>query len=206
MEKRSIFGGDQDYSVFLNYLHEYLEPKNKKLLHEELAKESLSWNEKEKILKLLRLNNFFGEIELIAYCLMPNHFHLLVKQNGPESIDKFTNSLLTRYATYFNRKYRRVGRFFQDVYKAVLINSEEQLLHLSRYIHRNPLELGENSRYYQSKYTSLPEYLGKRNTNWVKSQEILNYFSKTNPKDSYLSFVEETDNLELLKEITLEIQ
>ncbi len=206
VEKRDIFGDDQDYSVFLSYLHQYLEPKNEKLLHERLAEGDLKWDEKRKILNLLGLNNFSGEIDLITYCLMPNHFHLLVKQNSPESIDKFTNSLLTRYVGFFNRKYQRVGRLFQDVYKAVLIDSEEQLLHLSRYIHRNPLELGGNSRSHQSKYTSLPEYLGKRNTNWIKSQEILNYFSKTNPQNSYLSFVEETDNLELLMEITLETQ
>ena len=206
VEKRIIFGDDQDYSVLLGYLHEYLGPKDEIRLYDQLAQKGLEWKEKEKILRLLRLNSFFGEIDLVAYCLMPNHFHFLVKQNRPESIDKFTNSLLTRYAGYFNRKYQRVGRLFQDVYKAVLVTTDEQLLNLSRYIHRNPLELGENARMYQSKYTSLPEYLGKRNTPWVKSKEILNYFSKINSKDSYLSFVEQTDDLEALGEIALEMQ
>lgn len=206
VEKRSIFIDDQDYSVFLKYLKEYLEPKNEKALYDKLSDKNTDGDEKRKILRLLHLNNFHGEIDLIAYCLMPNHFHLLVKQNQFDSIDKFTNSLLTRYATYFNRKYGRVGRLFQDVYKAVLIESEEQLLHLTRYIHRNPLGLENGARNRQNRYTSLPEYLGKRKTNWLKPQVVLNYFSKKHPRNSYLSFVEQTDDPDLLKDLIVEIQ
>ena len=203
VEKRIIFADGQDYSIFLKYLKEYLQPKDEKALYEKLSKENLGWSEKSEVLRLLRLNNFHGEISLLVYALMPNHFHFLVKQNSSMSIDKFTNSLLTRYATYFNRRHGRVGRLFQDVYKAVLIQSEEQLLHLSRYIHRNPLDLPEG-RDYQKKFTSLPDYLREKKTDWVQSQEILTYFSKKDPRNSYLSFVEETDNLELLKAISLE--
>src|SRR3990170_2216093 len=78
VEKRLIFLDQQDYGVFLSYLKEYLLPKNEKELFSRLSNPTLSPKEKDKILKLLRLNNFAGEITLLAYCLMPNHFHLLI--------------------------------------------------------------------------------------------------------------------------------
>ena len=142
VEKRTIFQGEQDYAVFLSYLKTYLMPKNEDDLRQKLADPTISYKEKENIIKLLRLNNFADEITLIAYCLMPNHFHFLVKQNSANGIDRFMNSLGTRYTMYFNRKYKRVGSLYQDVYKAVMVGSDEQLLHLTRYIHRNPVPSG----------------------------------------------------------------
>lgn len=165
VERKVIFADAQDYAVFLKYLRKYLEPKNEKDLHKKLSDEKVGGPEKDKILKLLRLNNFSQEIDLLAYCLMPNHFHFLVRQRTANGIDRFCNSLFTRYATYFNKKYLRVGRLFQDVYKAVLVDSEAYLLHLSRYIHRNPLELDDKTRRkHQETYSSLPEYLETRKT------------------------------------------
>lgn len=72
---------------------------------------------------------------------MPNHFHLLVWQKDPEGINYFMRSLTVKYAMYFNRKYKRIGPLFQGVYKAVAIENEPQLVYLSKYIHRNPIEL-----------------------------------------------------------------
>ena len=155
VEKRLIFQDEQDCSVFLSYLKEYLLPKNEKELYEKLSDKTISSKEKDKILKLLRLNNFSEEIILLAYCLMPNHFHLFVKQKSPNSIDKFINSLCTRYTMYFNKKYKRVGSLYQGVYKAVLLDNEPQLLHISRYIHNQvlasqgvPLRSYERQPYY----------------------------------------------------------
>ena len=145
VEKRSIFEDKQDYSVFLLYLKSYLLPKNVDALQEMLSDKNSTWNEKRLILKQLRLNNFNKEISLLAYCLMPNHFHFIVKQTAPDSIDRFINSLNTRYVMYFNKKYDRVGPLFQGVYKAVVVETDEQLLYLSGYIHRNPLGSGSNA-------------------------------------------------------------
>lgn len=203
VEKRSVFEDSQDYSVFLNYLKEALLPKNRKELYDKLSDETLSWPERERIKRTLSLKNFFDEIDLLAFCLMPNHFHLLIKQNHPRSIDNLTSSLMTRYAMYFNKKNSRTGPLFQGVYKAVLVVSEGQLLHLSRYVHRNPLSLIKGALH-QKQYSSLPEYLGKRRTEWVKPGAILGYFSKTNPSNSYFSFVDETEDLTQLKELILE--
>lgn len=205
VEKRDIFTDDQDLKVFVKFLREYLEPKNEKVLLERVGDPKLSWSEKAKILKLLRLNNFHGEIELMAFCLMPNHFHFLLKQNNENSIDRFCNSLLTRYATYFNRKHQRVGKLFQDVYKAVIVETEGQLLHLSRYIHRNPLKLALEGKNWQNKYSSLTAYLGKnKGFPWVKTVDVLSYFSESNPRNSYLSFVSKTDDLEYLNKLIVE--
>lgn len=205
VEKRQIFLDGQDYAVFLKYLKEYLLPKDELNLSQKLSDPNLSYKEKDKILKLLRLNNFTDEIKLLAYCLLPNHFHFLIQQKDAKSIDKFMQSLCTRYTMYFNRKYKRVGSLFQAVYKAVLIASEEQFLHLSRYIHKQALALqGETSQSQPSQPSSCSEYLGIRKTDWVHPEEVLSYFSNTNPTLSYESFIKEEDNLEIIQNIIIE--
>ena len=189
VEKRLIFLDQQDYGVFLSYLKDYLSPKNEHNLREKLLDTTISSQARSKIFKLLRLNNFYDEISLIAYCLMPNHFHLFVKQNNFQSIHKFMQSFATRYTMYFNYKYKRVGSLFQAVYKAVLVTHEEQFLYLTKYIHKQALALqGETLQVQPSSYA---DYLGLRKTDWVHSDEVLGYFSKTNTRLSYKNFVEE---------------
>lgn len=203
VEKRQIFLGEQDYGVFLSYLKDYLTPKNEKDLMERLSDPNLSYKEKDKVLKLLRLNNFFDEITLIAYCLIPNHFHFFVKQKNGKSIDRFIQSLATRYTMYFNRKYKRVGSLFQGVYKAVIVTTETQFIYLTKYIHKQ--SLASQGETLQDQPSSYPEYLGLRSTSWVNPEEVLGYFSKTNPKLSYKSFVEEQDQgISILKEVVIE--
>src|SRR3989344_652413 len=184
VEKRIIFMDRQDYNVFLNYLKEYLMPKDQKTLQHKLLNPETSYKEKDNILKLLRLNNFSEEITFLAFCLMPNHFHFLVKQKNANSINKFIQSLCTRYTMYFNRKYNRVGSLFQSVYKAVLVGNDMQLLELTKYIHKQALALqGETLQERQP--CSYFEYLEKRTTPWIKTEEILKYFSKNNTSLTY---------------------
>lgn len=180
-------------------------PKNEKELIEKLHDHDISYKEKDKILKLLRMNNFCDEITLLAYCLMPNHFHFFIKQNNAQSIDKFMQSICTRYTMYFNKKYKRVGSLYQGIYKAVLIETEEQFIYLSKYIHKQAvlhqdLTLG-NKNDYPSSYL---EYLGKRNTEWIHPEEILSYFSNTNKNLSYEAFVNETNDFSAIHAKTLE--
>lgn len=203
VEKRLIFLDQQDYAVFLSYLKTYLLPKNEKELHERLLDENISYKERDKILKLLRLNNFADEITLLAYCLMPNHFHLFIKQKSSLSIDKFMQSLCTRYTMYFNRKYKRVGSLFQAVYKAVLISHETQFIYLSKYIHKQALA-SQGDTWEAKQPSSYLMYLGKENIEWVQSDEVLSFFSKTNPKMSYREFVEGQDDFTVIKDILLE--
>ncbi len=209
VEKRIIFQDKQDYVVFMNYLKDYLLPKDTNLLQSILASANSSSREKDKALKLLRLNNFSNQIDLVAFCLMPNHFHFLLKQNESDSIDRFMQSIGTRYTMYFNKKYKRIGPLYQDVYKAVLVESDEQFLHLTRYIHKQALasqgvtlrSWGNTDVYGQS--SSYDEFVGQRKNAWVKPEEVLAYFGKNNPSLSYEKFVKEQDE-ELISDVLLE--
>jgi len=196
VEKRLIYLDDQDYSVFLSYLKDYLLPKDEEGLNQKLLDPHTSYHERDKILKLLHLKNYHQDINLLAYCLMPNHFHFFVKQTKVDAIDRFMRSFGTRYSMYFNRKYKRVGSLYQGVYKAVLVDNEGQFLHLSRYIHKQALEQNQPSSY--------PEYIGKRETLWIKHSEILSYYFQSNPYLSYEHFVAELEEPETIKDITLD--
>ncbi len=202
VEKRIIFLDQQDYAVFLSYLKDYLLPKNEQELRKTISDPATSSKEKDKLLKLVRMNNFADQIVLLAYCLMPNHFHLFVKQKEANSIDRFIQSLATRYSAYFNRRYKRVGSLYQGVYKAVLINSESQFVYLSKYIHKQAMSLqGETL---QDQPSSFAEYLGERKTAWVHPEEILSYFSEANHSISYKNFVLESDDSGHLGNIDLD--
>lgn len=199
VEKRNIFLDKQDYSVFLSYLKEYLTPKLIDELRLKLNDNSLDGEEKDNILKQIKRNNFFDEIQLLCYCLMPNHFHLLIKQFLGNSIDRLMNSLCLRYSMYFNRKYKRVGKLFQGVYKAVVMETDEQLLYLTKYIHLNPFgyEIFEKTDYsfditalLTSQPSSYLNYLGKINQSWIHTKDILAFYNKNKPELSYRSFIE----------------
>lgn len=207
VEKRIIFQDERDYKVFLGYLKEYLSPPPKP---EDIIKTFILQGTTFKGVAR-QPNNYFHKIELIAYCLMPNHFHLLIKQIEKGSMSSFMKSISTRYSMYFNKKYDRVGSLFQNIYKAVNVLDEEYILHLSRYIHLNPAEYTKDLT---KAYSSYVEYLGKRKTEWIKPRVVLDYFNnakqdvfktKNNYKDFVEKYREETvKSIEALGKITLE--
>jgi len=193
VNKGAIFSDEQDYKTFLYYLKLYL-------CSEKLQVEYL------KLYPSRKLKNYCDRLKLLAYCSMPNHFHLLVWQKDQDAINYFMRSLTVKYAMYFNKKYKRIGPLFQGVYKAVLVENEPQLVYLSKYIHRNPIELTSSRVLEVYPYSSYQNYLGKFNQDWVKRDEILDYFSKTRIANSYRAFVEETDerDLPMVKSLVLE--
>ena len=79
-----------------------------------------------------------GSFTIYSYCLMPNHFHLLIKQNGDTPISKLLLKVCTSYSYYFNKKYKRVGHVFQDQFKAKLVENDIYFTYLTAYIHNNP--------------------------------------------------------------------
>jgi len=208
VNKRKIFKKEQDYKVFFSYLKEYLEPRDEKILRKAL--EETPWRKRAGILQKLNLNNFSKTISLLAYCLMTNHFHLLIKQKVERGIERFMKSLATRYVMYFNKRYRRVGPLFQDTYKAVLVETDEQLMHVSRYIHCNPEELSsyKGLSLLSYPYSSLGVYLGKWKVGWLKPKEVLDYFSKEAREADYKDFVlgkeDGGDSLLFIKDLVLD--
>jgi len=115
------------------------------------------------------------DIVPLCYCLMPNHFHLLLKQTSKVGITNLMKRLTVRYVMYFNKKYERVGRLFQSVFKAKHIDDEGYLLHLSRYIHLNPVEIWRGAlKGYP--YSSYAAYLGAQENNLLNTEDILGFF------------------------------
>jgi REP element-mobilizing transposase RayT len=120
------------------------------------------------------------DAKLVAYCLMGNHFHLLLYQGDDvEAISKLMKAVMVAYSFYFNHKYKGSGAVFQGRYKASLIDDEAYLLHITRYIHINP-------RTYRTYYwSSLREYIDERKTEWLSYDLVLD-MSAT----QYLAFLE----------------
>ncbi len=188
-----IFLDRKDYRVFLSYLKEYLSFRDDDKLRTLLSLDGLSALERDQINQSLGRSNFFRKIKLLAFTLKPNHFHLLVKQKEEKTIDFFMRSLATRYTLYFNRRHKRVGHLYQGVCKAVLVKTDEQLLHLTRYFHRQAIgfKKGKNFILYNNPLpSSYSDYLGKTHTPWVYSEEILSFFNQQEKKLSYRFFVE----------------
>jgi putative transposase len=128
-DKRVIFEDEYDFQRFLQSLKEFntLDPIGSIYEHSFIKKQQLGGlaSKSEKL------------VEIIAFCLNPNHFHLLLKQVSDNGIQKFMQRLSTGYTMYFNKKHERSGSLFQGTYKAVYVDSNEYLLHLSVYISLN---------------------------------------------------------------------
>lgn len=140
-------------------------------------------------------------IEILCFCLMPNHFHFLLKQKKEDGISKFLANFQNSYTRYFNTRNNRDGSLFLDQFKARRIETSEQLIHISRYIHLNPYtgyvvkSLPELENYL---WSSFPKYLSEE-TNFIESGLILDFFEN---KIGYKQFVfDQADYQRSLKEI-----
>lgn len=138
-------------------------------------------------------------VELAAFVLMPNHFHLLVLEKEASGISRYMQKILNSYTKYFNIKYEKSGHLFQGPFKAVRVSSNEQLLYLSAYLHRNPRELkqwrGREDRYVWSSYPDL--LYQNRWGEFLKSGIIGHQFS--DPKE-YRRIVEESGAKEFVED------
>lgn len=128
-------------------------------------------------------------MEILAFCLMPNHLHLLVRQLRDGGISKFMRKIGAGYAGYYNQKYKRSGHLFQGKYRIVHIKDDKQLITVFVYIHTNPVALvvpGWKEKGIRGKelkralktienyrWSSYPDYLGKRNFPSLTSREFL---------------------------------
>lgn len=139
-------------------------------------------------------------VEIICYCLMPNHFHLLLKQTKNKGISLFMGRLNNSYTRYFNTRHQRRGRLFQGPFKAKRIETDEQLIHVSRYIHLNPTVgfLVKNLNNYP--YSSYLEYIGKKEGKGICQKDlVLAHFSS--PKEYEKFVLDQKDYALKLREI-----
>ncbi|MBI2268480.1 MAG: transposase [Candidatus Blackburnbacteria bacterium] len=158
----------------------------------------LQKDEKEYLLKELETK---GKklVNLICFVLMPNHFHALAQQSVNNGISTFIKRATDSYARYFNTKHERVGPLFQGAFKAVRITTVEQLLHVSRYIHLNPLVsfVVRQENFIQYQWSSLQYFLQENiSQNIVDPTPILQNFSS---KEEYKKFI--LDHAEYAKEL-----
>jgi len=158
--------------------------------------------------KILAESNYsYEKVELLTFVLMPNHFHLLLKQKTEDGMTDLIRKVCTGYSTYFNEKYARSGKLYESTYKAILIENEDSFYQISRYIHINPKPLlrGRGLRdykfsgfYYICKDIKLP---------WLQWDEVVGDQGVKSYKDFVLSKIKEDfteKEASLLKGITLE--
>lgn len=136
---------------------------------------------------------------------MPNHFHFLVKQLKENGIRIFISQLSNSYTKYFNTKYKHIGALLQGVFKSVLVETDEQFVHVSRYIHLNPIVAGITNDLNNYAWSSYNEYI-KETGNICNKTEILKFFPKEN---EYKNFIDDRiaygQSLELIKHQAIDL-
>ncbi|MBU0723218.1 transposase [Patescibacteria group bacterium] len=212
-EKRKIFLDKQDHLRFIHNLFEFNDENSVPNFSRSFTmSEAMSEVEpRSRPRKLL--------VKILIFTLMPNHFHLLLKQEEVNGIVKFMQKLGTGYTMYFNKKYKRVGGLFQGRFKAVLINEHAHFLYLPYYIHLNPLSLPnkantttvsfiEKMNFLENyKWSSFPDYIGKKNFPSVVQREfLLDFFGgeKKYKKDTLEWLKNDDENTEEIQGITLD--
>jgi len=165
--RKPIYRDDEDYRVFFNLIKRYLNIKT------ECDSNNIPYP------------NLHGMIELTCYCLMPNHFHLLLYQIDEHAMPQLMRGIMISYCRYFNKKYESSGSLFETTYKASMIMLDKHLMHISRYIHINP------KNWCTYKYSSLPYYLGKKPPEWLQPTRITELFTSTNEYEIFVADYED---------------
>jgi len=138
--------------------------------------------------------------ELIAYCLMPNHYHLLVYTKTFEFGRKVMHPLAVSYTKAVNQQLRRSGHLFQGSFQAQLVDKDEYLLHLSRYIHLNPVKAGLVNSPQEWEFSSYREYISEYRRDFLSPEIILDQFTTSS---AYEDFVHEPIEIDIQLPIDL---
>lgn len=129
-------------------------------------------------------------VELTCFALMPNHFHLLVKETEEDGISRYMQRIQLAYTHYFNAKYHGSGHIFQGRYRAVHVKDDRQLMHLSAYIHKNPRELsGWRGKEFGYPWSSLQDYTSANRWGGLLATDIIASRFAATPKSNYADFV-----------------
>ena len=191
IERRTIFLDLKDKERFINLL--FLCNGSKPLVFKDIPQGLPLW----------KVNRGEPLVAIGAYCLMPNHFHILVSEIIENGISKFIWKLLTAYSMYFNKKYKRTGRLFEGTFRAEYVDKDEYLEYLFAYIHLNPIKLidpkwRENgvSNMIESKqflkdyrYSSYPDYIGESRpeTTILNKSAFPEYFESSKEFEDYVA-------------------
>lgn len=161
--KQDIFRDNGDKDFFLGLFDRYLNPNNRQTDANRMP-----------------YPKFDDDIEIQTFCLMDNHYHLLLwLDQDPTALAPFMRSIGVSYTMYFNKRYERVGPLLESQYKCRQVGNEEDLINLSKYIHSNP------QNFLSYKYSSLHTYLGKACPPWMRPQKMLQVIDQFD----YLSFI-----------------
>ena len=147
------------------------------------------------------------QVSVLSFCLMPNHFHFLLTEKIADGITNFLRNLQNSYAKYFNTKYDRSGAVFQEQFKAKRIETDQQLLHISRYIHLNPttsylIEKPEDLAKYE--WSSYPDFLGITARAFVNKTFLKNFGSPEAFKKFTLDQIDYQKQIKHLEHLVLE--
>jgi putative transposase len=189
--KQDIFLGEKDYKVFIFRLRENLFP------------ELIRQYNQSKPARYRRQALPDGAFSLVTYCLMPNHFHLLVRQNSQLPVTELLKKVCVGYSKYFNKSHGRVGALFEHKFRAVKVDSDSYLLWLSAYIHQNPKVAGLVKDLKDWSYSSYLDFIGKRTGTLCVKESILGQFKNVQDyerfvEDSYIKIREKKDLESLL--------
>lgn len=202
VEKRPIFLRSNDYLRFIELMN-YYRFKNCPIKYSYFRR--LSREEKENIFFSLQKSSA-KLVDIFAFCLMPNHVHILLKQLLDNGVSKFMGKITNSFSHYFNTRQERIGHLFQGNFGASRIEDDEQLIHVSRYIHLNPVSsyIIEINKLHTYKYSSYPEYLGQQ-SGFCNTEEVLSHFKN---KESYKMIIDDQADyarkLENIKHLILE--
>lgn len=187
VEKRKVFMSEKDYFRFVHDLYEF---NDEDRVYNSLYFFKRNPNSIEVQPQYIKKDRKLL-VDILAFVLMPNHFHLILRQRTENGIVKFLQKLGTGYTMYFNKKHERVGSLFQGRFKAVMILKRAHFIHLPFYLHFNPIELMPNYRGSTSiedkidflenyRWSSFPDYVGIKNFPSITSRnDLLEFFGGT---------------------------
>lgn len=127
-----------------------------------------------------------NQLSLIAYCLMPNHYHFLLRQDGKESAGNLPQSVFNSYTKAYNKRYEHSGTLFEGRFRAKAIQTRSHLLHLCRYIHGNPVKDGLVADPADWPYSNYLEWIGERDGTLVDREFIQSQFDNAEEYKKFL--------------------
>lgn len=199
IEKRDIFIDDKDYRRFFSSLILMNDEKGGMMIEWRNYKYSHPNTSPEEFLRLSLRNSLKNRkklVNIISYCLNPNHYHFVLEQIIDRGVEKFMHRIATGYTRYFNDKYHRSGSLFQGVFKAYQIKSTAQLLRMSVYVNCNS-EIHGLHRAKKYKWCGFAEYLNKPSKGKLCDKRVINEHFKN--RREYEKYAEE--NIKDFKEI-----